>query len=314
MRAQTPVIRRAVVDGQLFVAGGLGAGGQALSTIEIFHPSNNSWTTFARLPYARSNAGCAASGNKLIIAGGRFVKSPVLWTSKGVGLEALVAASALLASGPVQCSLIFCVYITRPLSRYVIDAVRLYLWSVGFHAINYHVEEFIRMDLSHQPDSHHVRVLKILLCSINPTNQYNLTDALTVGACAGTNGTNGADLAEVWAVDSSSGTMTRLANMLYPRFDLQLVSIPGSSNVLAVGGGQHVNGTEVSCLKCRPSQSAIRDQVLEETAGVQREAKAIEANRASRIAIGLRNMDASHAAGALDSEAARACMRVEAGI
>ena len=64
-------------------------------------------------------------------------------------------------------------------------------------------------------------------------------------------------------MDSSSGTTTRLADMLYPGFDLQLVAIPGSSDVLAVGGGQHLNGTKVSCPKCRPSQTANRDQVLE---------------------------------------------------
>ena len=108
MYAKSPFMRRAVVDGQLFVAVGLGAGGQALSSVEIFHPSNNSWTTFAQLPYARSNAGCAASGNKLIIAGGRFVKSPLLWTSKGIGWKALAAAGALVISVPVQCSLILC--------------------------------------------------------------------------------------------------------------------------------------------------------------------------------------------------------------
>ena len=48
-------------------------------------------------------------------------------------------------------------------------------------------------------------------------------------------------------MDSVKGNMTRLADMLYPRFDLQLVSLPSNTGVVAVGGGQHVNNTE-ACL------------------------------------------------------------------
>lgn len=60
----------AVVNGKLFVVGGLGMGGEALSSIEQYHPDNSSWTTFAQMPSARSDVGCAASGNNLIVAGG----------------------------------------------------------------------------------------------------------------------------------------------------------------------------------------------------------------------------------------------------
>jgi len=59
-----------VVKGNLFVVGGLGAGGKALSGIELYHPGNSSWTTFAQLPSARSDVDCAASGNNLVVAGG----------------------------------------------------------------------------------------------------------------------------------------------------------------------------------------------------------------------------------------------------
>ena len=56
--------------GKFFVVGGLGANGSPLASIEVYTPSNNSWTTFAQLPSARSEVGCAASGNNLIVAGG----------------------------------------------------------------------------------------------------------------------------------------------------------------------------------------------------------------------------------------------------
>lgn len=65
---------------------------------------------------------------------------------------------------------------------------------------------------------------------------------MTLGR-AGTNA-SGSDLAEVWAFDSSSATRQRLADLPEARFDLQLVGLP-DGDVLAIGGGQHVNRTEV---------------------------------------------------------------------
>lgn len=79
---EQPVLRtassfaRAVVDGKLFVAGGLGVNGQQLSSIEVFHPNNDSWTQFSSLPSGRSEIGCAASGNNLVVAGGECCLTP----------------------------------------------------------------------------------------------------------------------------------------------------------------------------------------------------------------------------------------------
>jgi hypothetical protein len=72
-----PLACRAVVNGRMFVVGGLGASGTALNTIEVFQPTTKSWTTFAQLPSARSDVGCAASGNNLIVAGGPPPFAPV---------------------------------------------------------------------------------------------------------------------------------------------------------------------------------------------------------------------------------------------
>ena len=52
------------------MVGGLGSNGSPLASIEVYTPGNNSWTTFTQLPSARSDVGCAASGNNLIVAGG----------------------------------------------------------------------------------------------------------------------------------------------------------------------------------------------------------------------------------------------------
>lgn len=45
-------------------------------------------------------------------------------------------------------------------------------------------------------------------------------------------------------MDSERGNMSRLADLLYPRFGMQLVSISGG-DLLALGGGERVNQTEV---------------------------------------------------------------------
>lgn len=54
---------------------------------------------------------------------------------------------------------------------------------------------------------------------------------------------NGTDLNEVWAIDSSRGNMTRLADLPEAKFGLNLVSLPGG-DVLAVAGAQHINDSE----------------------------------------------------------------------
>jgi hypothetical protein len=65
-----------------------------------------------------------------------------------------------------------------------------------------------------------------------------------VSPLAGTDSSGNGDLKEVLAFDSSSGSMSDLQDLLYARFDFQLVTIPGG-DVLAISGGQHVNNTEV---------------------------------------------------------------------
>lgn len=64
---------RVAVAGKVFAIGGLGVGGQALSSIEVYTASNNSWTTFAQMPSGRSDLGCAASGQNIIVAGGMIL-------------------------------------------------------------------------------------------------------------------------------------------------------------------------------------------------------------------------------------------------
>lgn len=65
-------ICRVVVNGKLFAIGGKGTSGTVLDSIEVYQPSSNSWSSFAKLPSGRSSLGCAASNNNIIIAGGNF--------------------------------------------------------------------------------------------------------------------------------------------------------------------------------------------------------------------------------------------------
>ena len=73
----TALLCRAVVNGKIFAVGGIGARGAQLDSIEVYNPSNNSWSNFAKLPSGRSGVGCAASQNNLIVAGGEAYDSHI---------------------------------------------------------------------------------------------------------------------------------------------------------------------------------------------------------------------------------------------
>ena len=172
--------------GKFYVVGGLGSNGKPLASVEFYSPGNNSWNTFAQLPSARSDVGCAVSGNNIIVAGGKD------------------------------------------------HAGAIYPWSMS-HSLKSPANN---CQTWHLAKSRRWSVLPCSMCFL-PHEVY-----IRARACnAGTNSSN-QDLAEVYAIDAVKGNMTRLADMLQGRFDMQLVALP-SGDALAVGGGQHVNKTEV---------------------------------------------------------------------
>ncbi len=60
-----------VLDGVIYVAGGLDAGGASLDVVEIYDPVADSWSTAAPLGTRRDNAGSAVLDGKLYVFGGR---------------------------------------------------------------------------------------------------------------------------------------------------------------------------------------------------------------------------------------------------
>ncbi len=63
-------VAAAVLDGRVYVAGGLGRDTSALSSVERFDPSTNRWTRVADLPVTLHHFGLAALGGKLYAIGG----------------------------------------------------------------------------------------------------------------------------------------------------------------------------------------------------------------------------------------------------
>ena len=55
---------------------------------------------------------------------------------------------------------------------------------------------------------------------------------------------NGTDTAQVLAIGAADSAVGTLANLPTPRFLAALVGLP-SGDLLAVGGGQHINGAQV---------------------------------------------------------------------
>jgi kelch-like protein 18 len=59
-----------VINGKLYVVGGVTANSRALNSFEIFDPETNTWTTGPPMPTARLHAGAAVIGNRLYVVGG----------------------------------------------------------------------------------------------------------------------------------------------------------------------------------------------------------------------------------------------------
>lgn len=104
---------------------------------------------------------------------------------------------------------------------------------------------------AHFPKRRCVTLAHLSLCMPCPFMPYMSRGSLTVkqvmiseaSILAGTFG-NGTDSAQVLAFDANSGSTTPLASLPNPRFGLALVQLP-SERLLAVGGGAHVNDSQV---------------------------------------------------------------------
>ncbi|WP_286216698.1 Kelch repeat-containing protein [Demequina sediminis] len=61
----------AVVDGKIYVVGGMDASGTSLATVEIFDPATGSWSPGPSLTTRRDNPGVAALDGQVYVVGGR---------------------------------------------------------------------------------------------------------------------------------------------------------------------------------------------------------------------------------------------------
>lgn len=61
----------AVLNGQVYVIGGRGAGGAVLGTVERYDPVSNTWLPRASLREPRYNAAATVLGNQILLTGGR---------------------------------------------------------------------------------------------------------------------------------------------------------------------------------------------------------------------------------------------------
>lgn len=63
-------IPHAVLNGRIYIPGGLGSGGVGTSVVEVFDPMMNTWDTIAALPEALHHVGCVVANNRLYVLGG----------------------------------------------------------------------------------------------------------------------------------------------------------------------------------------------------------------------------------------------------
>ncbi|HEX6385083.1 MAG TPA: kelch repeat-containing protein, partial [Anaerolineae bacterium] len=60
-----------VINGKIYVAGGLDVNGASLASVEIYDPASNTWSSAAAMTTRRDNAGSAVLGGMLYVFGGR---------------------------------------------------------------------------------------------------------------------------------------------------------------------------------------------------------------------------------------------------
>jgi len=79
-RRQAPHFHRfgaaAVLDGKLYVAGGVGQGGSAVTALDVYDPATNSWRTLAPLPRGGKVYGAGLSGGLYVVVQGFNGTSP----------------------------------------------------------------------------------------------------------------------------------------------------------------------------------------------------------------------------------------------
>ncbi len=71
MPSRRQEVSTAVLNGEIFVMGGLNASGQPVTTVEVYNPKTDTWRTAAPLPFANDHQASAVAGGVLYTFGGR---------------------------------------------------------------------------------------------------------------------------------------------------------------------------------------------------------------------------------------------------
>lgn len=70
----------AALDNRVYVVGGLGPGGEAVGTVEVYDPGANRWETRAPLPVALHHPAAAVAAGRLFVIGG-YTGGRISWTA-----------------------------------------------------------------------------------------------------------------------------------------------------------------------------------------------------------------------------------------
>ncbi len=70
MTTQRSEVTGAVLNGKIYVIGGINATGKSIDTVEVYDPGTDKWRNVSSLPERRDHAAAAADNGKLYVAGG----------------------------------------------------------------------------------------------------------------------------------------------------------------------------------------------------------------------------------------------------
>jgi len=252
-------VAAAVVDGKIYVAGGLLADGRATARVESYDPSTRGWASAPSLPVGlhhpmavgfrghlyvlggiTGRLGGADSARVFVLAGGRWNDAPSLRRPRGAGAAVVVNDRIVVAGGIAGANEVAPVEIfdgsvwrdgapiPSPLDHVGAATDGRYVYVAGGRRNGHHYATFQRYD----PAADTWQLLRNM-----PTARSGLGVAFAKGRVLAIGGEGPRLFPEVEAYDVARAAWSRLPNMPVPRHGLGTVPI-GTSVYTFVGGGK----------------------------------------------------------------------------